>query len=75
MQGKAEAEPSDYRKQSEPEKDTMYIGTNVEYAEVQEYGDTIDHKNGKAHFLRDAISTHGDRFQAIMKTALQDKGT
>lgn len=74
MAGKGTAELDDYAKRAEPEKDKMYLGTNVEYAEIQEFGDTIDHVNGKAHFLRDAITTHGKRYESIMKNALQDKG-
>lgn len=68
------ANREDYEKRSEPEKNTMYLGTNVEYAEIQEFGDTIDHVNGKAHFLRDAVATHSSRFKSIMQSALEDKG-
>mgnify|MGYP002627118288 CR=1 FL=1 len=48
----------------------VQIGTNVEYAPPVEYRD-IAHETGKAHFLRDAATTHGDEYQAIMQAALQ----
>lgn len=48
----------------------VYIGTNVEYAEVVEYRD-IAHKTGQAHFLRDSATTHGDEYQAIMDSAMR----
>ena len=50
--------------------DSAYIGTNVEYAPVIEFKD-MNHKTGKAHFLRDAASTHGDEYKEIMKAALK----
>ena len=52
------------------EDSEVYIGTNVEYAPIVEYRD-ISHKTGKAHFLRDEATTHGDEYQAIMRAALQ----
>ena len=51
------------------EEKEVQIGTNVEYAPTVEYRD-IEHKNGKAHFLRDAATTHGDQYQEIMRAAL-----
>lgn len=44
------------------EDNTVYIGTNVEYAEKIEY---------KAHFLRDAATTHGDLYRSIVEKALK----
>ena len=49
---------------------TVYIGTNVVYAPPQEFYD-YNHKVGKAHFLRDAASTHGDEYQKITEAALK----
>lgn len=49
---------------------TAYIGTNVEYAPAVEYRDTA-HKTGKAHFLRDAASTHGAEYKQITQDILQ----
>lgn len=49
---------------------TAYIGTNVEYAPEIEYRDTA-HKTGKAHFLRDAASTHGAEYKQITQDILQ----
>lgn len=54
-----------------PEEATVYIGSNVEYAAVQEYRD-MKHKVGKAHFLRDAITTHGDEYQKTIEAALKN---
>lgn len=51
---------------------TAYIGTNVEYAPAQEYGDSFNHpRGGKAHFLRDAASTHGAEYKQITQDILQ----
>lgn len=49
---------------------SVYIGTNVEYAEEQEIGDRIKHKTGGAHFLRNAAADHGDHYKEIMRAAL-----
>lgn len=48
------------------EDSDVYIGTNVEYAPYVEY----THKE-KAHFLRNAATTHNDEYESIMKTALK----
>lgn len=48
-----------------------YIGTNVEYAVYVEYRDNVTHPVGKAHFLRDAATTHGEHYKAIMEAALK----
>lgn len=53
--------------ESEP---AAYIGTNVEYAPYVEYGE-YNHKVGKNHFLRDAASTHGEHYKAILEAALK----
>lgn len=52
------------------EENEVQIGTNVEYAPIQEFHD-MRHKSGQAHFLRDAATTHGDEYQAIMEAALR----
>lgn len=48
-----------------------YIGTNVEYAVYVELIDRYHHTNGKAHFLRDAATNHGDELKAVAKTILE----
>lgn len=48
----------------------VYIGTNVEYAPYVELRDKASHNVGKAHFLRDSIATHGDRYKDILEAAL-----
>lgn len=49
-----------------------YIGTNVEYAPYVEFIDRYSHTNGKAHFLRDAATTHGDEFKATAEAILKN---
>lgn len=68
--GQNPAEASDYATKGTPEKGKVYIGTNVEYAPMQELND-MNHVVGKAHFLRDAAAQHGDRYKEITKAALQ----
>lgn len=76
-QGNANAEagapalPKDYKKQTEPKENEVIVGTNVEYAPRQELFD-MSHKVGKAHFIRDSLSTHGDDFKKLMEAALKD---
>ena len=53
------------------EEKAIYIGTNVEYAPYVEYNDNAHHEVGKAHFLRDAATTHSDEYKAIMEAALK----
>lgn len=52
-----------------PKEAEIYIGTNVEYAPEQELI-SMSHKVGKAHFLRDAMSTHADEYKEIIRAAL-----
>ena len=52
-------------------KKAVYIGTNVEYAKVQELGDSFRHESGAAHFLRDAAATHGDEYKRIAEKQLK----
>lgn len=52
------------------EKNTEYIGTNVAYAPINEFGDAINHKVGKAHFLRDAAQNHIDELRDVARKTL-----
>lgn len=52
------------------DENSVYIGTNVEYGVYVEFREAT-HKTGKAHFLRDAATTHSDHYQAILKAALK----
>jgi phage gpG-like protein len=54
------------------DEEGAYIGTNVEYAEYVEYGDTVKHQNGKAHFLRDAATMHGEEYKNIFERIMKD---
>lgn len=47
-----------------------YIGTNVEYAVYVELIERYHHTTGKAHFLRDAATTHGDELKAVAEAIL-----
>ena len=69
IKGMEDAKPEDYATHATPEEKTLYLGTNVEYAEAQELTD-MSHKVGKPHFLRDAISTHDEKYKSTMKAAL-----
>lgn len=52
------------------EEVAMYVGTNVEYAPYVEFGDA-KHKTGNAHFLRNSVTNHIERYQEIMEAALK----
>lgn len=69
-QQKAKAKTEDYAPRGIPEKNAVYIGTNVEYAPAQEYRD-MRHKTGGAHFIKNAAANHGDEYKAIMEAALK----
>ena len=53
------------------EGNNAYIGSNVEYAAVVEFNAKVAHTTGKAHFLRDAATNHGDEYRALMEDALK----
>ena len=56
------------------EKETeiaCYIGTNVEYATTVELDDKVKHETGKAHFLRDSATTHGEEYNELLTAALK----
>lgn len=65
-QGTGDSEPH-----GTPEETEVQVGTNVEYAEYQEYGDSLHHTTGRAHFLRDSIASHGDLFKNTMEASLR----
>ena len=60
--GQTDAHPSDYKPRGTAEDDSVYIGTNVEYAQYIEFL-SMEHKVGRAHFLRDAATTHSDEYK------------
>lgn len=68
--GETPADPQEYETQATPEKNALYLGSNVSYAESVE---TMNrpHTTGKAHFLRDALAQHGDKYKKIMKKSLE----
>lgn len=53
------------------DENTVYVGTNVEYAPYVEYGEKAKHITGNAHFLRNAAVNHVDRYKEIIETFLK----
>lgn len=53
------------------EEYTVYIGSNVEYAEAVEAREGVVHEKGQAHFLRDAAAYHGDEYKKIFEAAMR----
>lgn len=53
------------------DNDAVYIGSNVVYAARQEYGDSFSHTVGKAHFLRDAATTHGTEYKTAVENIMK----
>lgn len=51
--------------------DTAYIGTNVEYAIWVELKD-IEHKVGKAHYLRDGVTQNGKTYEKIAQQVMKE---
>lgn len=51
----------------------LYVGTDVEYAQGVEYNDTVSHRVGKAHYLRDSVATHSDEYESIVKNTLKEQ--
>lgn len=68
---KSGATYSDAYAKVNPEDGTVCIGTNVEYAQTVEVSDSMHHKTGSAHFLRDAAAAHGDEYKRIAEIQLR----
>ena len=58
---------------TDPDSGKAYIGTNVEYGRYVEFREDVSHKNGHAHFLRDAAVGHTAEYAQIMRSALGGK--
>ena len=63
--GKGDSTPN-----ATPEKAAAYIGSNVEYAPYVEFR-SVGHKTGRAHFLKDAASNHGEEYKRIAEAAMK----
>lgn len=50
---------------------SVEIGTNVEYAAAQEFGD-YTHKVGQSPYLRPAIADHIDQYKEIIEEGLKN---
>lgn len=64
----AKADPADYEPRMTPEKDSVYIGTNVEYAPYIELG---ARSMAPRPFLKNAIVNHRDEYERIIKDGLK----
>lgn len=58
----------DYKKQTNPEDNVVYIGTNVEYAPYVELG---TYKMPSRPFLKNAVEKYKDKYQEIVKEGLK----
>lgn len=56
---------------TDEQQGAVYVGTDVEYAPFVEYMDNRQHTNGKAHFLRNAVSQHQAEYEEIIKRELK----
>lgn len=54
-----------------PDGDSEYVGSDVEYAPYVEFGERYHHEVGKAHFLRDAATTHIDELRDVAQKTLK----
>lgn len=64
------ARPEDSMLKGTPEKDTVYIGTNVEYAPYVELG-TV--RTPAQPFLRPAATNHTEQYKSIIDRVMKDK--
>lgn len=55
-------------------EDAVYIGSNVEYAQIVETNEKATHLTGGPHFLRNAVTTHNDQYKDIILNELKGAG-
>lgn len=67
-QVRAPAKAEDGALHGAPEKDTLYLGTNVEYAPYVELG---THKQDSHPYLRPAFEQHIGEYERIIKSILE----
>lgn len=67
--GGASTQTGDTKLGGTPEDQTVYLGTNVEYAPYVELG-SQKHLTGKNHFIRDALAKHGNEYKEILRASL-----
>lgn len=68
--GGAHAKEQDYATHGTPEGDSVYIGTNVEYAQRIELGSS---KQAPSGFLRPAAQNHGEEYRKLAEAALKSE--
>ena len=56
--------------EDKPNQFSVYVGTNVVYAPIQEFKD-LNHTSGKAHFLKDAIANHSSEYESLARDIFQ----
>lgn len=64
-----QAEISDFFPLGKPEEGSVYIGTNVEYAEYQEMGTS---KNPAHHFIQFGMTAHRDEYKKMLEEKLKE---
>lgn len=67
--GEPPALAEDYRIHGSPEENTVYVGTNLEYAPYVNFGTS---KMVARPFMQNAIQNYIDQYQEIAQTELQD---
>lgn len=68
----APAKAKDSAQHGTPDDDSVYIGTNVEYAPYVELGSSK--RKNPARFLTRAMTLHGDEYVRILKSELSGGG-
>lgn len=66
--GESPAEPPDYEMHDTAEENSVYLGTNVEYAVYVELGTKL---TPAQPFLKPAVVDHADRYQKIVSKAMR----
>lgn len=65
----ANAKPKDYKKHAEPEKHSVYIGTNVEYAVYHEVG--TSRGIPARHFIQFGMTAHKEKYKQMLEEKLK----
>ena len=67
--GQSPAEAGDYSTLGKPEKHTVTVGTNVEYAPYIEFGTS---KMADRPYLRPTVTDHLDEYKEILESCLKE---
>ena len=66
--GESPAKPPDYETHGTAEENSVYLGTNVEYAVYVELGTRL---TPAQPFLKPAVADHADQYQKIVSKAMR----